>query len=102
PSYTEGMPNVVLEAFAAGVPVVGTAVGGTPELIENGVNGYLVPPGNESELSRRALDVLADDSRRRAMVLGARERVLRDFTFEAPQLAYCRLFGSLTTNRREC
>src|SRR6185437_6008288 len=39
PSYTEGMPNVILEAFAAGVPVVATAVGGTPELVEDGVSG---------------------------------------------------------------
>src|SRR5262249_8930565 len=42
PSYTEGLPNVVLEAFAAGVPVVATAVGGTPEAVMHGVNGYLV------------------------------------------------------------
>jgi glycosyltransferase involved in cell wall biosynthesis len=42
PSYTEGLPNVVLEGFAAGVPVVATAVGGTPEVVEEGVSGYLV------------------------------------------------------------
>jgi glycosyltransferase involved in cell wall biosynthesis len=43
PSFTEGMPNVVLEALAAAVPVVATVVGGTPELVEEGRNGYLVP-----------------------------------------------------------
>jgi glycosyltransferase involved in cell wall biosynthesis len=43
-SFTEGLPNVVLEAYAAGVPVVATAVGGTPEIIENGVSGCLVGP----------------------------------------------------------
>jgi glycosyltransferase involved in cell wall biosynthesis len=46
PSYTEGMPNVVLEAFAAGVPVVSTAVGGAPEVVEDGVSGFLVPAGD--------------------------------------------------------
>ncbi len=50
PSYTEGLPNVILEAFAAGVPVVATAVGGTPEAVQDGVNGYLVEPGNSTAL----------------------------------------------------
>ncbi len=44
-SHTEGMPNVILEAFAAGVPVVATAVGGTPELVEDGRSGFLVASG---------------------------------------------------------
>ena len=46
PSFTEGMPNVLLEAGAAGVPVVATAVGGTPEVVADGKTGYLVPPGD--------------------------------------------------------
>ena len=46
-SFTEGMPNVLLEAMAARVPVVATAVGGTVELIEDDVTGRLVPPGRE-------------------------------------------------------
>src|SRR5437660_11632373 len=59
PSYTEGLPNVVLEASAAGVPVVATAVGGTPEVVEDGVTGYLVPPGDPEALAGRVRDVLA-------------------------------------------
>jgi glycosyltransferase involved in cell wall biosynthesis len=58
PSYTEGLPNVVLEAFAAGVPVVATAVGGTPEVVEDGVSGYLVPPGNADNLADRIEELL--------------------------------------------
>ena len=59
PSYTEGLPTVILEAFAAGVPVVATAVGGTPEAVEDAVNGYLVPPGDPPALAQRILDARA-------------------------------------------
>jgi len=82
PSFTEGLPNVVLEAFAAGVPVVATAVGGTPEIVEEGSNGYLVPPGDPEALARRIRDILLSEDERRSMGQRGRERVLSEFTFE--------------------
>jgi glycosyltransferase involved in cell wall biosynthesis len=94
-SYTEGMPNVVLEALAAGVPVVATAVGGTAEVAEEGVSGRLVPPGDAAALARRLLEVLRCPATRRAMARAARERVLRHFTFEAQSAGYRRLFDTL-------
>jgi len=54
-SSTEGLPLVLLEAMSAGVPVVSTAVGGIPDLIERGVTGLLVPAGDERELCRSLL-----------------------------------------------
>ena len=51
PSHTEGMPNVVVEAFAMGVPVVASKVGGIPELLSEGVNGLMVEPGNAAALA---------------------------------------------------
>ena len=54
------LPNVVLEAFAAGVPVVATAVGGTPKAVLHGVNGYLVEAGNSLALAGRIADMLSD------------------------------------------
>ncbi len=64
PSYTEGLPTVVLESYAAGVPVVATAVGGTPEAVADGVDGYLVPPGDPVALAGRIRDVLGADEER--------------------------------------
>ena len=96
PSYTEGLPNVVLEAFAAGVPVVATAVGGTPEVVEDGVSGWLVPPGDPAALARRILDVLGHEERRRTMGERGRARIRSQFTFEAQSLLYQELFAELT------
>jgi glycosyltransferase involved in cell wall biosynthesis len=95
-SFTEGMPNVVLEAFAAGVPVVATAVGGTPEVIDDGFNGYLVPPGNAGALARRLRDLLGSETRRRAMGRRGRRKVREAFSFETQARAYARLFAELT------
>lgn len=49
---SEGMPIVILEAFQRGIPVVASRTGGTPELVKDGVNGLLVPPGDSEELAR--------------------------------------------------
>jgi len=65
PSYTEGLPNIVLEAFAAGVPVVATAVGGTPEIVDDGVNGFLVPAGDAQALADRIAAALGSETQRR-------------------------------------
>ncbi|HEY4474199.1 MAG TPA: glycosyltransferase [Candidatus Paceibacterota bacterium] len=59
PSLWEGMPNAVLEAMAAGVPVVATDVGGVSEIIKNGENGFLVPTDDASLLSWRMGEILA-------------------------------------------
>jgi glycosyltransferase involved in cell wall biosynthesis len=95
PSYTEGMPNVVLEAFAAGVPVVSTAVGGTPEVVEDGVSGFLVPAGDADALAGRIGDALQSEDRLRDMGMQGRQRVHDHFTFAAQARQYRRLFQEL-------
>lgn len=95
PSFTEGLPCVVLEAFAAGVPVVATAVGGTPEAVEDGVSGCLVPPGDPAALAARILDVLRCEKTRRSMGLRAGQRVREHFTFQSQSVQYQRLWESL-------
>ncbi len=95
PSHTEGLPNVVLEALAAGVPTVATSVGGTPEVLEDGINGYLVPAGDPISLASRLSQLLANASLRNQMAVAGRERVRQSFSFKAQADAYLRLFSDM-------
>jgi glycosyltransferase involved in cell wall biosynthesis len=95
-SYTEGLPLVVLEAMAAGVPVVATAVGGTPEAVLEGVTGHLVAPGDAAAIADRIVGLLRDGPRRRSLGERGRQRVADHFTFEAQAAEYLRFFERLT------
>jgi teichuronic acid biosynthesis glycosyltransferase TuaC len=78
PSYTEGMPTVVLEAGAAGLPVVATRVGGIPELIGDDERGLLIPPG-DSEVLVAAIDTVRADPAAAATRAGALREFVRRF-----------------------
>lgn len=96
PSFTEGLPNVALEAFASAVPVVGTAVGGVPEVIEHGISGFLVPPGDPEALARGIIEVLGSEDRRRSMGERGRHRIENHFTFAAQATQYRQLLQELS------
>lgn len=67
PSYSEGRPNVVVEAQACGVPVIATRVGGTPELVNDGETGLLVDSGDPAQLALAITSLLQDEGKRRRL-----------------------------------
>lgn len=79
PSFAEGVPVVLMEAMASRIPVVASLVAGVPELVEEGVSGFLVPPGDVETLAARIATLMADPERARAMGLAGRARVEAEF-----------------------
>jgi len=76
-SLREGLPNVLLEAMALEVPIVATRIAGVPRLVEDGVNGILVDPGDFLELSR-AIDRLLNDTIFRVRLAAAARRTVEE------------------------
>ena len=66
-STSEGFSNVILESMAFGKPVVSTNVGGSPEMVVNGVTGYFVPPGDPQAMAKAIIDLLQDPNKAIAM-----------------------------------
>ena len=81
-SNWEGLPRSIIEAMMSGLPVVATRVGGVPELVEDGVTGFLVPPKNPQALAKVLQRLLDDPELRRRMGQAGREKALREFTLD--------------------
>lgn len=97
-SHTEGLPVIILEAMAAGVPVVATRVGGVPEVIEDGLHGFLAEPGNAASLAEKLNLLAADSSARRSMGGASRLRIAEQFSSSMQAQRYHELFDRLTGN----
>ena len=94
-SRWEGNPLSVMEAMAAGLPVVSTAVGGVPELVQEGATGRLVPSEDAGALAR-ALQALVDDpAHRAAMGAAARRHAVAHFDIRHTVRGYEQLYESL-------
>jgi glycosyltransferase involved in cell wall biosynthesis len=98
-SLWEGMPNVILEAMAAGLPVVATRVEGTSELVIEGRTGLLVQPQSPPELVAAIENILTEPAQARAMGHCGRERVAAEFSWKKMVERYSELYSSLLCDR---
>ncbi len=100
PSLAEGLPMALLEAMAAGLPVVATRVGGIPEVVRDGVEGRLVPPGDPAALAGACLAFVGDPVARATAGASARRRVAEAYTIEATGPRYVDLYQRLLERGR--
>lgn len=98
-SFTEGLPNVMLEAAYLGVPIVATAVGGTAEVVEHGVCGWLIEPRSLGELTTGIRRYLDDPGKFVAMAATGRRRIEANFSFAARTEAQMRLYEEVARER---
>ena len=94
-SHVEGMPNAILEAMAAGLPVVATRVGGVPEVVVDGQTGLLVPPQDDAAMARALMRLIEDAPLRQSFGLTGRRWVREQFDLAATRQKTVDLYGRL-------
>ncbi|MGH9801015.1 MAG: N-acetyl-alpha-D-glucosaminyl L-malate synthase BshA, partial [Blastocatellia bacterium] len=92
PSETESFGLAALEAMACEVPVIATRVGGLPDVVLNGENGYLVGLGDTGAMAERAIEILSDESKQRAFGRRGRKWAVENFNTERVIPMYERLY----------
>ena len=92
---SEAVSQVIPQALAVGTPVVGTTVGGTPEVVRDGATGRLVPPADAPALASAILDVLADPARARAMARAGQAWARTHCTIDATMARTTAVYGEL-------
>jgi glycosyltransferase involved in cell wall biosynthesis len=97
-SLWEGLPTVIMESMAAGVPVVATGIPGTRELAVDNAIGWLVPPGNEQSLGTAILAALRDPVQQKVCITNAR-RIVQSFSIRSVADVYAKLYEDITSKR---
>lgn len=98
PSIQEGMPNAVLEAMAAGLPVIACAIEGCEEIVLHGKTGFLVPPGNVAAFRDALEKLMSNEEQRKTFGKNAQNRVREEYTWNAVALKYARLCEKSASN----
>lgn len=91
-AHAENFPYTIIEALCCGVPVIATAVGGIPEQITHGFNGFLVPPRDSGEMAARAIELLNNPTLRQQMSLQAAAEARLKYNLERQTDEYLRLY----------
>jgi glycosyltransferase involved in cell wall biosynthesis len=95
-SKVEGLPGIAIEAGTGGLPVVAYAVGGLPEIVEEGVTGLLAPPGNVDRLAAHMLTLMVDPGMRRRMGQAASRRVRARYDIRSVAPRYLALYREVS------
>jgi len=101
PSQAEGISNTILEAMATGLPVVATDVGGTPELVNEGETGFLVPHSNPEAMKQALLKLVLEQEKRQQFGHNGYKRVQDNFSIQAMVKQYTEVYDSLINNREQ-
>ncbi len=99
-SHVEGTPNVILEAMASGVAVIGSAAAGTAELIVDGRNGWIVPVGNAQALAQRLVQLASAPELGKMMGRAGRQKVCSDHSLDANVSRHEALYETAIRSRR--
>ena len=99
-SLNEGLSVTLLEAMSVGLPIVATNVGGNPEVVEEGVSGFLVPSRNPELLANAIEKLLVNKALREKMSINARKRAVHHFSLKSMLDSYDRLYLDCLTRRR--
>ncbi|HBS34119.1 MAG TPA: hypothetical protein DEA50_03440 [Parvularcula sp.] len=90
----DGIPNVLAEAMATGLPIVTTPVSGIPEIVEDGINGIFVPPNDEAALAEAIKRVAADSELRARLGESARRTIIEKFDSSKTTMELQKLFAA--------
>lgn len=101
PSENETFGQVFTEAMASGTPVIGTKVGGIPEIIRDSHNGYLIPPNDSSALAQRIESIITNDHLRDEFIAAGAKTVNKKFTLEKQFLSFTEMLEKIVSDNKQ-